>query len=107
MTICSLCNTKVHAKGLCKKHYTKTNHYKDLRKKSDVDYRLRNIDKIESVRRKRRNSKEFLESEEYAKTLLYNEFGLNFKTLKENEDLVKSKQLSLKILRTIKKNKNE
>jgi hypothetical protein len=107
MAICSICTSKAHAKGLCKKHYTKTNYYKDLRRKSDVDYRLRNLDKIELVRKKRRNSKDFLESEEYAKTLLYNEFGLNFKTLKDNEDLVKSKQLSLKILRTIKKIKNE
>jgi|688.fasta_scaffold08260_35 hypothetical protein len=107
MNICSLCTTKAHAKGLCKKHYTKTNHYKDLRRKSDVEYRLRNLDKIEAVRKKRRNSKEFLESEEYAKTRLYTEFGLNYKTLKENEDLVKSKQLSLKIFRTIKKIKNE
>ena len=107
MAICFLCESKSHAKGLCKKHYTKTDEYKDLRRKSDVEYRLRNIEKIEEVRKKRRTSIKYLESETYAKTLLSNEFGLNFKTLQENKDLVKSKQLSLKILRTIKKKKNE
>jgi hypothetical protein len=107
MTICFLCESKAHAKGLCKKHYTKTDEYKDLRRKSDVEYRLRNLEKIEAVRKKRRTSIKYLESKTYAKTLLSNEFGLNFKTLQENEDLVKSKQLSLKILRTIKKKKNE
>jgi hypothetical protein len=103
MTICCYCTLKVHAKGLCKKHYTKTAEYKNLRKKNDAEYRLRNLKKIEEVRKIRRTSTGYLESETYAKNLLYNEFGLDFKILKENEDLVKSKQLSLKILRKIKK----
>jgi hypothetical protein len=107
MRICSLCQSKVHAKGFCKKHYTKTDEYKNLRRKADAEYRLKNIEKIEQVRKKRRTSVQYLESETYAKNLLYNEFGLNFKILQENPDLVKSKQLSLKILRTIKKMKNE
>jgi hypothetical protein len=107
MTVCSLCSSRVQAKGLCKKHYTKTEEYKILRRKTDSEYRLRNLKKIEDVRKKRRTSTKYLESETYAKNLLYNEFGLNFKILKENQDLVKSKQLSLKILRTIKKIKNE
>jgi len=110
MFTCCYCDSKIHAKGMCKKHYTKTDEYKNLRRKSDAEYRLRNLDKIEKVRKKRRNSIEYLESETYAKNLLYNEFGLDFKILKQNNDLVKSKQLSLKInrkIKTIKKTKNE
>lgn len=107
MGTCSICNSKSHAKGLCKKHYTKTDEYKALRKKSDSEFQSRNAEKIKEVRKKRRTSIDYLESESYAKNLLAIEFGLSYKSLNENPLVVKSKQLSLKIKRTIKTKKNE
>lgn len=107
MKICLLCDSKSHAKGLCKKHYTKTEEYKNSRRKSDSEYQLKNSEKIKEVRKKRRTSINYLESESYAKNLLAIEYGLSYKPLNENPYIVKSKQLSLKIKRTIKSKKDE
>lgn len=107
MGVCLICDSKSHAKGLCKKHYTKTEEYKNLRKKSDSEYQSKNSEKIKEARKKRRTSIQYHESESYAKNCLAIEFGLNYKSINENPYLVKSKQLSLKIKRIIKSKKNE
>ena len=109
MVICFCCEKekKHHAKKMCKPCYRKSEPYKILRKNIDKKFQLENKEKIYEVRKKRRTSEKFKESDGYVKNLISIEFGLSMVKISEYPYLIQSKKIELKIKKIIKKiNKN-
>jgi len=90
---------------MCKPCYRKSEPYKILRRTVDKRFQSENKEKIYEVRKKRRNSNAFKESDGYVKNLISIKFGLSMVKISEYPYLVESKKNELKIKRIIKKTK--
>jgi hypothetical protein len=102
--ICCVCNLEKqhHAKAMCKPCYRKSEPYKNLRKPIDKKFQLENKEKIYKVRKKRRTSQRYKESDGYIKNLISTNVGLPMVKISEYPYLIQSKKIELKIKRTIK-----
>jgi hypothetical protein len=91
---CCVCDLekKHHAKGMCKPCYRKSTPYKNLRKLVDKKFQLKNKDKIYEVRKKRRTSQKYKESDGYVKNLISTSIGLSITKISEYPYLVESKK---------------
>ena len=109
IVICNSCGEekKHHAKGFCKPCYCKTDHYKQLRKISDKDFQTKNKEHINSVRKARRSSDTYKESDDYVKNIINMTYGIPRKISNVNPDFVQSKKVELKLKRIIKKMKKD
>lgn len=87
---------------MCKPCYRKSDRYKILRKPIDKKFQSENKEKIYKVRKRRRNSNVFKESDCYVKNLISTNIGLPMIKISEYPYLVESKKNELKIKRTIK-----
>lgn len=103
--ICCVCDLENphHAKRMCKPCYRKSEPYKDLRRPIDKKFQSEKKEKIYEVRKKRRTSEKFKESDGYVKNLIATNFGLSMVKISEYPYLVQSKKIELKIKKTIKK----
>lgn len=108
MVICTNCNLekKHHAKGMCKPCYCKSEAYKILRKPVDKKFQTENKTKIYEVRKKRRRSIEYKESDGYIKNLIASNFDLPMKIISEFPNLIFSKKIEVKLERKLNKNKS-
>ena len=88
---------------MCKPCYCKSESYKNLKKAIDKKFQTENKEKIYEVRKKRRTSEKYKESDGYIKNLIAINFGLTMKKVSEYPSLVQSKKIELKIKKTIKK----
>jgi hypothetical protein len=102
--ICSFCNSEKphHAKGMCKPCYRKSEPYKDLRRPVDKKFQSENKEKIYKVRKKRRTSEKYKESDGYIKNLIATNFGLSMVKISEFPYLVQSKKIEIKLKKIIK-----
>jgi hypothetical protein len=109
LIVCSCCGLekKHHAKNMCKPCYCKSSHYKVLRKDMDKKYQSKNKHKIYEVRKIRRTSIEYKESDDYAKSLITQTYGLSRETITRNPYLLKIKKATLKTKRIILKIKKD
>lgn len=109
LVICNGCGEekKHHAKSFCKTCYCKTDEYKQLRKISDKNFQTKNNQQINSVRKLRRSSDEYKESDDYVKNIIYITYGISRKISDANPDFIQSKKTELKLKRTIKKMKQD
>ncbi len=87
---------------MCKPCYRKSEPYKDLRRPIDKKFQSEKKEKIYEVRKKRRTSEKFKESDGYVKNLISISVGLPMSKISEYPYLVKSKKIELKIIRIIK-----
>lgn len=87
---------------MCKPCYRKSEPYKNLRKPIDKKFQSENKQKIYKVRKKRRTSEKYKESDGYVKNLIATNFGLTMKKISEYPYLIQSKKIELKIKKTIK-----
>ena len=87
---------------MCKPCYRKSEPYKDLRKPIDKKFQSEKKEKIYQVRKKRRTSERFKESDGYVKNLISINVGLPMSKISEYTYLIKSKKIELKIIRIIK-----
>lgn len=92
---------------MCKSCYTKSEPYKELRKSIDKKFQSENKDKIYEVRKKRRTSEKYKESDGYVKNLIASNFRLSMVKISEYPYLVQSKKMELKIKKIIKKIKED
>jgi len=102
--VCCVCNSEKqhHAKGMCKPCYRKSEPYKNLRKSIDKKFQSENKDKIYEVRKKRRTSEKYKESDGYVKNLIATNFGLSMSLISKYPEFIKSKKNELKIKKIIK-----
>ena len=87
---------------MCKPCYRKSEPYKILKKSVDKNFQLENREKIYKVRKKRRTSEKYKESDGYIKNLIATNFGLSMAKISEYPYLIQSKKIELKIIKTIK-----
>ena len=92
---------------MCKPCYCKSSHYKVLRKDMDKKYQSKNKPKIYEVIKIRRTSIEYKESDDYAKSLITQSYGLSRKTIEKNPYLLEIKKVTLKTKRIILKIKKD
>lgn len=87
---------------MCKPCYRKSEPYKDLRRPVDKKFQSENKEKIYKVRKKRRTSEKYKESDGYIKNLIATNFGLSMVKISEFPYLVQSKKIEIKLKKIIK-----
>ena len=92
---------------MCKPCYCKSDNYKALRIDMDKKYQSKNKLKIYEVRKIRRTSTEYKESDDYVKSLIRQTYGLSRETITRNPYLLKIKKATLKTKRIILKIKKD
>ena len=92
---------------MCKPCYCKSSDYKVLRRDMDKKYQSKNKPRIYEVRRIRRKSTEYKESDDYVKSLITRAYGLSRETIEKNPYLLKIKKATLKTKRVILKIKKD
>ena len=92
---------------MCKPCYCKSDNYKVLRSNMDKKYQSKNKIKNYEVRKIRRTSTEYKESDDYAKSLITQTYGLSRETITRNPYLLQIKKATLKTKRIILKIKKD
>jgi len=94
--VCSVCNSEKphHAKGMCKPCYRKSEPYKDLRRPIDKKFQSEKKEKIYEVRKKRKTSEKFKESDGYVKNLIATNFGLSMSLISKYPEFIESKKMN-------------
>lgn len=87
---------------MCKPCYRKSESYKDLRRPIDKKFQSEKKEKIYEVRKKRRTSEKFKESDGYVKNLIATNFGLSMSLISKYPEFIESKKNELKIKKIIK-----
>lgn len=107
--ICSCCGfeKKHQAKNMCKSCYCKTDEYKQMKKDWDKKYQSKNKSHINEVRKVRRKSEAYKESDEYVKFLIYNTYKIPRNVSIQHPYFIESKKAELKLKRVIKKIKKD
>jgi NMD protein affecting ribosome stability and mRNA decay len=105
LIICPSCGfeKKHQAKGLCKSCYCKTDEYKQMKKYWDKKYQSKNKSHINEVRKVRRTSDTYKESDEYVKFIIYNAYKIPRNESTQHPYFIESKKAELKLKRVIKK----
>ena len=79
---------------MCKPCYRKSEPYKYLRRPIDKKFQSEKKEKIYEVRKKRKTSEKFKESDGYVKNLIATNFGLSMSLISKYPEFIESKKMN-------------